>query len=222
MEINNPDADPNSIWYVTNGLLVNELISGQMQVGDNEFEAREPADIPIAGDPDSNGSPSYASFAELLDASGGEQGESITRTLNRDGVVDSDDQFGEYGVVEGEFVPETGHSIANVFWEYLNSTGTLRQQGHYLEGPIFSPTFFATGFPVTAAYWSRVTVGGVEQDVLIQCFERRCLTYTPENEDGWEVEMGNVGQHYYRWRYGEPPEGAVSQDPSSYAMANLR
>ena len=45
-------------------------------------------------------------------------------------------------------------------------------------------------------------VGGVERDVLLQCFERRCLTYTPSNPDGWKVEMGNVGRHYYAWRYG--------------------
>src|SRR5437870_6858322 len=31
MEINNPSADPNSPWYVTNGLLTVELISGRMQ-----------------------------------------------------------------------------------------------------------------------------------------------------------------------------------------------
>ena len=49
-----------------------------------------------------------------------------------------------------------------------------------------------------------MVVGGVEHDVLIQCFERRCLTYTPDNVTEWQVEMGNVGQHYYRWRYQQP------------------
>ena len=39
--------------------------------------------------------------------------------------------------------------------------------------------------------------------MLIQCFERRCLTYTPGNPDGWQVEAGNVGQHYFHWRYGD-------------------
>ncbi|MEZ4570631.1 MAG: hypothetical protein R2849_09955 [Thermomicrobiales bacterium] len=34
----------------------------------------------------------------------------------------------------------------------------------------------------------------------MQCFERRCLTYTPDNAPGWQVEAGNVGQHYYEWR----------------------
>jgi hypothetical protein len=42
----------------------------------------------------------------------------------------------------------------------------------------------------------------VEKDVLVQLFERRVLTYTPSNQAGWQVEMGNVGQHYHSWRYG--------------------
>src|SRR5207302_953615 len=29
-----------------------------------------------------------------------------------------------------------------------------------------------------------------------------CLTYTPDNPAGWQVEAGNVGLHYYEWRYG--------------------
>jgi hypothetical protein len=48
-----------------------------------------------------------------------------------------------------------------------------------------------------------VQVAGTPTDVLLQCFERRCLTYTPGNPDGWQVEAGNVGRHYYEWRYGE-------------------
>jgi len=35
---------------VTSGLLVRELISGQVQVGDATFQARAPAAVPIAGD----------------------------------------------------------------------------------------------------------------------------------------------------------------------------
>jgi hypothetical protein len=33
-------------------------------------------------------------------------------------------------------------------------------------------------------------------------FERRVLTYTPDEQPMWRVQMGNVGQHYYIWRYG--------------------
>ena len=35
---------------VTNGLLTVELVSGQMQVGDNQFLQRSPATNPVAGD----------------------------------------------------------------------------------------------------------------------------------------------------------------------------
>lgn len=222
MEITDPYGDRSSEWYITNGLLVNELISGQMQVGDNQFESRESADIQVAGDPTNNDGPTYASFSGLLETDAGDEGSLITRTLQNDGSVGTDPDLDEYGVTAAEFIPDTGHNIASVFWDFLNSMGTLRQEGEYVEGPIFSPTFFATGFPVTAAYWSRVTVAGVEQDVLIQCFERRCLTFTPENDPEWQVEMGNVGQHYYRWRYETEPGEAVAQDPAAYAMNNLR
>ncbi len=222
MEITNPFGDRQSEWFVTNGLLVNELISGQMQVGDNDFEPREPAEVPVAGDPVENDGPTYASFTGLIDVDGLEDGQLLTQTLDRDGNVSEDSDLGDYDVTTTQFIPETGHAIADVFWEYLNSTGTLRQGGQYVEGRIFSPTFFATGFPVTDPYWARVTVNRTEQDVLIQCFERRCLTYTPDNDPGWQVEMGNVGQHYYRWRYDAEPGGPTGQDPSSYAMDNLR
>jgi hypothetical protein len=56
---------------------------------------------------------------------------------------------------------------------------------------------------VSEPYWVRARVGGVERDVLVQVYQRRVLTYIPDNPAGWRVEMGNVGRHYYRWRYGE-------------------
>jgi hypothetical protein len=222
MEITDLYGDRSSPWYVTNGLLVNELITGLMQVGDEQFDFREPANVPVAGDPNDPDGPTYASFLGLLDEPPLDAGEPITQTLSRDGTVGNDDALTGYGATAQEFIPETGHRIASVFWDYLNSAGTLRQGGQYVEGPIFSPTFFATGFPVTNPYWSRVRVGGVQQDVLVQCFERRCLTYTPGNDPEWRTEMGNVGQHYYRWRYGEEPGGVFSPDPSAYAMEHLR
>ena len=38
-------------------------------------------------------------------------------------------------------------------------------------------------------------------DVLVQAYERRDLTYVPTNQPGWQVEMANIGQHYFDWRY---------------------
>ncbi|MEZ4569678.1 MAG: hypothetical protein R2849_04990 [Thermomicrobiales bacterium] len=40
MEITNPGSDSDSIWYVTNGLLVVKLVTGKMQVGDNRTATR--------------------------------------------------------------------------------------------------------------------------------------------------------------------------------------
>lgn len=222
MEIIDPYGDRSSQWFVTNGLLVNELISGQIQVGDTQFVAMEPADVPVAGDPDDNPGPTYATFNKLSTTQGTTQGSAITATLDQDGSVGSNEVHAAQGVTSAEYIPETGYSIASVFWDYLNSSGTLRLPGQYVEGQIFAPTFFATGLPVTEAYWSQVVVAGVEQDVLIQCFERRCLTYTPANDPEWQVEMGNVGQHYYRWRYGDEPGGPAIQNPTDYALNNLR
>src|SRR5947207_7807161 len=36
---------------------------------------------------------------------------------------------------------------------------------------------------------------------MIQAYERRALTYVPTNQAGFQVEMANIGQHYFDWRY---------------------
>jgi len=46
-----------------------------------------------------------------------------------------------------------------------------------------------------------VKIAGKQQDVLIQLFERRVLTYNPAQTAQWQVQMGNIGAHYYDWRY---------------------
>ena len=66
MEITtDPNVPQNSPWYVTNGLLVVELVSGQMQFGDNLFETNEPANVNVAGDPTDELGPTYATFGAL-------------------------------------------------------------------------------------------------------------------------------------------------------------
>jgi hypothetical protein len=64
---------------------------------------------------------------------------------------------------------------------------------------------YVLGHPISEPYWIRARIGGAEQWVLVQAFERRLLTYNPANPAGWQVELGNVGRHYYEWRYGQPP-----------------
>jgi hypothetical protein len=191
-------------WYVTNGLLVKELISGEMQVGDNTFEQRQPAAVNVAGDPDDTQGPTYASFENLLASPAIMAGETVLLTVDHNGKVSADPYYAQYGVTGAEFVPETGHRISSVFWDYLNTTGVISTPDGLQTGRLFDPWFYATGYPITEAYWAKVKLKGEFTDVLVQCFERRCLTYTPSNAVGWKVEMGNVGQHYYMWRYGTP------------------
>jgi hypothetical protein len=104
-------------------------------------------------------------------------------------------------------VPGLDHQVASPFWSFMLSTGPVLENGAYVTEPLFENPFYATGYPVTEAYWTNVDVAGTDRLVLLQCFERRCLTYTPENPEGWQVEFGNVGQHYYRWRH--VPAGPV-------------
>ena len=57
------------------------------------------------------------------------------------------------------------------------------------------------GLAITEPVWAEVRVNGVPRRVLIQAFERRVLTYTPSNDPAFQVEYGNIGRHYYTWRY---------------------
>jgi thermitase len=213
MEVTDPHHDRSHTWYVTNGLLVNELITGQMQTGDARFQQRAAAGIGVAGDPDDVSGPLYSSFANLLSSPPIAQGEIILLTIDRQGRVSADSRLAAYNVTAAVYVGETRHRVASVFWDYLNSSGLIASGDTLVNGQLFDPWFYATGYPVTEAYWSQVKVRGVVRDVLVQCFERRCLTYTPSNDPGWQVEMGNVGQHYHAWRYSSTASGP--HDPSA-------
>jgi len=201
MEINDPSADPNSPWYVTNGLLPVELITGRVQTGNQSYEQRAPAAVAAVGDPGQF--PTYADLAPLYSSPGAldpaEQGRPATRLLNPDGSLGS---FGDYASDPATVlvVSSNGYSLPRAFSDFMGQRGPIWQGGRAATGPVYDP-LFVFGLPVTAPYWVNVRVGGVVQPVLFQVFERRVLTYSPANPPGFRVEMGNVGQHYYQWRY---------------------
>jgi hypothetical protein len=210
MEINNPGGDQSSPFYVTNGLLTVELISGQMQVGDHDLVGRAPADVPLASDGDDPTAPTYASFRGVSSYPGHSVADPpydrdlayAIRTINRAGQVGRDDRW--ISAATRMVIYTNGHNIPSVFWDFLNATGPVQVNGQTRIAPLNSPWFYATGLPISDPYWARVKVAGVYQDVLIQAYERRVLTYTPANASAWRVQMGNIGQHYYQWRYGTP------------------
>lgn len=214
MEINDPTVDPGDLWQVTNGLLVVEMVEGKIQTGDTQFDhSPDPANIPVAGDLNVVPGLTYAKINELdLRLIGGRaEGTLINEAVREDDIV-VDEQYDQYGVTAMHQVELEGinNTVASPFWGFMNEEGLVYQDGQYFEDSLFLNPFYATGYPITEAYWSTVMVEGDPTDVLWQCFERRCLTYTPDNEPGWQVESGNVGLHYYLWRYGE--DGHATED----------
>jgi hypothetical protein len=219
MELTDPSGDPSSPWYVTNGLLAKEMITGKMQVGNNSFVTVPAATVNVAGDADDTVGPTYATFAGLLNQAPQSNGHVVAEQLLRNGqVVTNQSYANSYHVTIATQVPDTKHSVATPFWNFMNSSGTIWDGAHNTTGALFLNPFYATGFPITEPYWTTVKVGGVSKDVLIQVFERRVLTYTPSNAAGWQVESGNVGQHYYQWRYvqlGQTPVALNRPQPPS-------
>jgi hypothetical protein len=211
MEINNPNMPDDGLWFVTNGLLVVELMTGMLQVGDNSFESREPAEVNIAGDPGFAATPTYATFAGLMNVPAYAEGTVITATVDGQGNVGSAASQAAFNVTAGMMAPETGHRTASVFWDFMVSSGPVHENGQIVDGLLFQSPYYATGLPVTEAYWSLIMVDGTEKWVLTQAFERRVLTYTPDNDPGFRVEAGNVGMHYWQWRYeiAPPPAGEI-------------
>lgn len=221
MEINNPSADPTSPWYVTNGLLTVELISGRVQTGDNSFTQRAPATINVTGDAGDGVAPTYASFSAVSNASGERRdpdrtGQDVTATLDRAGKVGQD--AGKAGVPGSRiayYEKLTGHNIPEAIWAFLNASGPVEVGGRTVQQRLIDPWFYASGLPISDPYWAKASIAGKLTDVLVQAYERRVLTYVPSNPEGFCVEMGNVGQHYYQWRYSDQqPTPAPTQPPA--------
>lgn len=225
MELNNPAEN-----QVTNGLLVEEMITGRLQIGDNSFQDKGSANVPVAGDPD-NAFPTYRDLKSYFNRPAGLQpGETVTALLTPGGPGTQ----GGYRADPGAKIAsiQQGFGIPAAFWNYLNRQGLVTTPGGD-RNEVISDWLFSTGYPVTEAFWTRVRVGGVERDVLFQAYERRLLTYTPSNSANYQVEMGNVGLHYIQWRYnGQLPnystplasifEGEQSQWYTSTDALNIR
>ncbi len=153
--------DESANWRVTNGLLVAELVTGMMQVGDNDFVVCSPSDVHVAGDPGQVNPLSYGDFKDVF----------------RNG----------------------GYSWGSDFAEFMSEPGRLQQVG------LASSPVMETVAPVD----------GVMKKVYVQLGERQALTYTPDNAPEHQVQFGNVGQHYFEWRYvdGCDDDGGTTPPP---------
>jgi hypothetical protein len=181
---------------VTNGLLATEIVKGQIQVGNNAFQPKPSPAIPIAGDPD-NPSPTYAqlgtSAASLLAPTPTKPGTFVTVMIDATGAAMDGGGFAGISMTPpiGAYDGTTQHNVLGVFSDYRNKVGLA-----------------AIGLAISEPFRANVKVAGQQRTVLVQVFERRVLTYTSGNPDPFKVEMGNIGQHYYQWRYGQPLSSA--------------
>ncbi len=210
LDLLNPQSPEGSIWMVSGALLTSELLSGRIQLGEEEFVSREPAEIPLVGDLEQPNPVTYATLArhssvqpvsneltnqdaprEIATRNLNQVGKQVTELLAPDGsiepgaIVDQDVTIVEYEELQG-------HNVASPFAGWAQDLDI--------------PALNLLGLPVTEPYWINTEIDGVQTLVLIQAFERRTLTYTPSNPDGWKVESGNVGLHYRLWRGLERPE----------------
>jgi len=209
MERTDPTGNRAMPGFVTNGLLATEMITGHLQLGDTMFQTFSPATVTIAGDASDTDGPTYATFTALTGVPPLAANAPVTQTVDRRGAVSSG---GPGGVTADELVAETNHRTASVFHDFIFASGPIIVGDQTMNGPLFGNGYASgVGFPITEAYWTNVRVGGTQKQVLVQAFERRVLTYTPDNPDGFKVEAGNVGLQYLHWRYGDAAPPTPSQ-----------
>ncbi len=226
MEINDPNSDSSSPWYVTSGLIDRELISGRIQIGSDTFlDTGSGANVPIAGDPD-NVFPTYADFQRIIDLGQPDKTDQYATTVFQpngtttkpDASTDPGAQYAHYVTYSGVDDATVGYNIPRAFWNFMTQAGTIQQDGSQVSADPLFDWLFVLGYPISDPVWVNVKLQGVNQWVLVQPFERRVLTYTPSNPAAWQVEMGNIGQHYFRWRYAQSPPVALNGDQSYLAM----
>ncbi len=173
---------------VTNGLLAKELVTGQVQLGNDTFRAKNPPQVPIAGDPDGIG-PTYRWLNQkgkvVFEATQKRLGTRTNIAVTQDGdIVINDLKPGNSPFSIAAYDRETRHNVMDAFAGFRDNVG--------LE---------TLGYAVSEPFIAKFTVGGVNRTVAVQVFERRILTFTEANLDEFKVEFGNIGLHYENWRH---------------------
>lgn len=91
-------------------------------------------------------------------------------------------------------------------------------------GPVLKPGLFAREhcFPIrfmrlVSLLRSRIGLQCAlvvyPSESLCKSLKDVCSLYTPDNPPGWRVGAGNVGQHYFRWRYELAPDRGDRNNP---------
>ena len=157
MEINDPGADKSDPFYVTNGRLAVELVSGQIQTGLDTFEDRSPAQIDLASDVDDPTAPTYFSFNGVVNLPG-------YRPSRASRVITPAQSSAP--PLTGKATPNPGPQITLIMglrsptMKRKRATTFLMCSGHistskpvscrmarWCRGPLFYPWFAVTGYP---------------------------------------------------------------------------
>ncbi|HST05283.1 MAG TPA: M1 family aminopeptidase [Chloroflexia bacterium] len=218
LEVNDPQGDKNSPWYVTSGLLVKEMVAGATETGGGHVYEIGPANVAVAGD--GNGGPTYADFAGLTGHAGNQEGQPLgdMSLLRVDGATAEvvPEENPPASITIGRYEEASGHNWADVFWSFAQTTAdsdtTTQNSERGTQNSHWLPTL---GYPITEPYWITVPINGKASTVLVQLFERRTLTYNPGNPAATRVEMGNVGRHYWQWRYADRHEANMDAQYSA-------
>ncbi len=183
MELTNPLSG-----VVTNGLLAKELATGDQQVGDAAYTHRDPPAIPIAGDANGAG-PTYATLstvgAPLFAPTPMRGTTSVAATFTDSGQLILNTSQPTTGIKPlRAYDTATQHNVLGAFIAFRERVG-----------------LGAIGYAISEPFTATFTVGGAPKSITVQVFERRVLTYTESNPDAFKTEFGNIGRHYYAWRY---------------------
>lgn len=210
-------ASPDGDWYVTGALLVTQMLSGQIPFSGDAIVDRTPPAIPVAGDLDQPAPLTYATLAPLASVGGwavGAEGvpglaaeprvgQPVQALVSADGTV-TEGRVTDSAIRIASYDPVTGHNVAAPFAEWA-----ARQP---------FPASWLIGLPLTEPYWNDTVLDGVPTRVLIQAFERRILTWTPGQPEGWSVESNNAGLHYRQWRGLSQPDDPEFVSLASYEL----
>ncbi len=207
-------------FLVTVGRLGWELLTGKVDLGGGLTADRGPAQIPMAGDARDATAPTYADAAvgaahPTLDR----RGLPVDWKLERGGKTipftpPADVRLTTYD-------PETGHNVADVFARWYDQA-LSEQIGESADGRLSLGMALREkvegldpGHPLTDPFWVEVIIDHTPRAILVQVFQRWVLTYTPDNPEGWQIELGNVGLHYYDWRYETEAREALLNTPGA-------
>jgi hypothetical protein len=194
-----PEAGSNTITF---GRLAQELISGKIPIGDKETLYYAPANLTIIGDAYANPALTYASLTQVSRPDKkvpAAKDTLVTATLDKDGNEGSgaDSGFGKHGISNVHYVQTTGRNIPSVFWEFLNRSDIINDNGNYINARLYD-WVVQFGYPISEAYWATATVNGKLHTILLQAYERQVLVYFPDDK---RVVTTDVGKHYFQWRY---------------------